>query len=75
MFLLSELYSELLGKHAGNLIPLTLCLLDLIGSQGLGALFTEKYAQDQVYPSVSVLLGHPLPAVKGSCIESFTRAV
>ena len=70
MFLLSEFYSELLGKHAGNPIPLTACLLDLIGSQGLCSLFTEKYAQEQVYPSVNALLGHPVAAVREIALKA-----
>lgn len=70
MFLLSEMYCDFLGKHAVNSIPLTATLLNLIGSQGLTKLFTEKYAQDQIYPYVSALLGHPLPAMREVALKA-----
>lgn len=70
LFLLSDLYCELLGKHATNTIPMTACLLDQMGSQGLCQLFTEKYAQDKIYPHVSVLLGHPMPAMRESALKA-----
>lgn len=70
MFLLSELYCELLGKHASNTIPMTACLLDQIGKQGLSELFSEKYAQDKIYPHVSSLLSHPLPAIRETALKA-----
>lgn len=69
MFLMSDFYCDLLGKHAtGQPVPLTICLLDQMG--GIWVLFTEKYAQDKVYPHVSVLLGHPLPAVREAALKA-----
>lgn len=70
LFLLSEFYCELLGKHATNTIPMTACLLEQMGNQGLCELFIEKYAQDKIYPHVSVLLGHPMPAMRESAIKA-----
>ena len=73
MFLLSDFYCELLGKQATGqqpIIPLTICLLDQMGSQGLCNLFTEKYSQDKIYPQVSVLLGNPLPVVREAALKA-----
>ena len=73
MFLLSDFYCELLGRHAtGQPIPLTICLLDQMGNQGQGicSLFTEKYAQEKIYPHVNVLLGHPLPIVREAALKA-----
>lgn len=71
MFLLSDFYCELLGRHGiGQPIPLTVCLLDQMGSQGICSLFTEKYAQDKMYPHVNILLGHPLPVVREAALNA-----
>ena len=70
MFLLSDLYCELLGKHTTNTIPLTICLLDQMGSRGLCELFPEKYAQDKIYPHVSSLLCHPMPAMREAAVKA-----
>ena len=78
MFLLSDLFVELLSKHPNNPIPLTICLLDQIASgspdtdsnSGISLLFTEKYAQDKIYPQVSVLLGHPFAGIRESALKA-----
>lgn len=71
MFLLSDFYCELLGRHAtGQPIPLTICLLDQMGCQGICSLVTEKYAQEKIYPLVNVLLGHPVPAVRDASLKA-----
>lgn len=68
MFLLSDFYCELLANGT-NSVQLIGCLLDQM-ADGLCRLFTDKYAQDKIYPLVSALTSHPLPMIRESALKA-----
>jgi hypothetical protein len=68
MYLLSDLYGDLLGRHVSNPINLTVFLLGQMVR--LTSLFTEKYAQDKLYPPVCVLLSHQVPSLREASLTA-----
>lgn len=66
MYLLSDFYGRLM--QGPNPIPLTVFLLDQVSP--LSPLFTPKYAQDRVFPQVTLQTGHSVPAVRDAALKA-----
>lgn len=73
MYLLSDFYCELLSGGNGS-VQLIGCLLDQMSIEGklssLCNLFTEKYAQEKIYPLVASLTNHPIPIIRESALKA-----